>query len=167
MAKLDSSRLIGLKKVELTPYGETEAWIEIGDTVPDSFVITKADDTVTEEFIEEGEMAIEEIVTQKGAREISWSTKNVSGEVFHKIMGGSYANETWTENPSEKVKEFKLRATSNNGVQVVIPRISLRVTGELKFSKNALAQLTLKGKQLAVEGQNFFINYNVDGENAG
>lgn len=158
MTKLGTIRLKGLEKVEIAPLAtdggitsvETD-WVELGSTTPDSFVISKADDSVTEEFIEEMEDAIDEVTTQKGAREISWSTKNVHSDVFKAIAGSTYDTEskTWSEDPNENGKEVSVRATSSNGIVVTIARVKLRFTGELKFTKNSLTQLTVKGKQLA------------------
>lgn len=148
-------RLKGLSKVETAPLaadgGIGTEWTEWGSTTPDSFVITKADDTSTEEFIEEAEEAIDELTTQKGAREVTWSTKNVHSDVFVEIAGGAFDEEKqiWSENPNDTAKEVSVRATSSNGIVVTIARVKIRLSGDFKFSKNALTQLTIKGKQLA------------------
>jgi len=153
--KANVIRLKGLEKVETAPLaadgGLGTEWTEWGSTTPDSFVITKGDDSVTEEFIEEAEDAIDEITTQKGLREVTWSTKNVHSDVFLAIAGGSFdqASQTWSEDANADAREVSLRATSKTGIVVTIARVKIRISGDLKFSKNALSQLTIKGKQLA------------------
>lgn len=152
--KLKSLRLKGLEKVEVAPLmadGTTgEAWVEIGDTVPDSFVINKAEDTVTEEFIEESDEAIDEITSQKGVRTVTWQTKNIHPDVFKLLAGGTAdaTTQAWIENPMEEAKELSVRATSKTGIQVVFNRVKLRINGDLNFQKSALAKITISGKQL-------------------
>lgn len=166
-------RLKGLKKVEIAPYVsgadvKNATFTEVGSTTPDSFVITKAEDSYTEEFIEEHDLAIDELLTQKGGREVTWSTKNVSSEVFQQLAGGTISkNETtneviWKENPNAAPIEVWVRATSVNGIEVTIPRVRIKISGDLKFSKNALSQLTIKGKQIMDPSENapaFSIKY--------
>ncbi|GEM_PF-6125354 len=166
--KFDVVRLKGLKSVEICPvedYQKTsEKWYEWGQTTPDSFVISRGDDTVTEEFIEEADDAIDELTTQKGTREITWNTKNLHPDVFIAVMGGKLENNQWEEPVSGSDKEVALRVTSTNGIEIVMPRVKIRVTGDIKFSKNALSELTIKGKQLA-PGNNesgFIIKYPTD-----
>lgn len=152
MGKLNVTRLKGLKSVEIKELGvENAEWIELGQTTPDSFVITKGDDSVTEEFIEEMEDAIDEMTTQKGVREITWSTKNVDKDVFKAIAGGTVTGNVWSEDASSPAKEVSIKATSENGIVATIARAKIRFTGDLKFSRNALSQLTIKAKQLAPE----------------
>lgn len=150
MTEIKVTRLKGLKKVEIKDLSaETPVWVEVGQTTPDSFVITKADDSVTEEFVEEMEEAIDEITTQKGSREITWSTKNVDKSVFMAIAGGKVEGNVWTEDPKAAAKEVSIRATSENDVVATIARAKIRFSGDLKFTKNSLSQLTIKAKQLA------------------
>lgn len=153
--KANVIRLKGLAKVETAPLaadgGIGAEWTEWGSTTPDSFVITKGDDTVTEEFIEEAEEAVDEITTQKGVREVTWGTKNVHSDVFLAIAGGVFdeATQTWSEDPNAEAKEVSVRATSKTGIVVTIARAKIRFSGDLKFTKNSLTQLTIKGKQLS------------------
>ena len=152
MSELNVMRLKGLKKVEIKDLSnESSLFVEIGSTTPDSFVITKGDDSVTDEFIEEMEEAVDEITTQKGVREVTWSTKNVHKDVFMAIAGGAYdeSTKTWSENANGSAKEVSIRATSENGVVATISRAKIRFSGDLKFTKNSLSQLTIKAKQLA------------------
>ena len=150
---LKSLRLEGLKCVEVAKLGsngETGTdWVQVGDTVPDSFGINKADDTTTEEFIEESDAAIDEITSQKGIRSITWQTKNVHPDVFKTIARGEFDNLAWAEESTEEAKELSVRATSMNGIQVVFNRVKIRINGDLNFQKSALAKLTITGKQLA------------------
>ncbi|MCD8080149.1 MAG: hypothetical protein LUF04_06980 [Bacteroides sp.] len=163
--KFDVVRLKGLKSVEICPadeYGESDAnWYEWGQTSPDSFVISKGDDSVTEEFIEEADDAIDELTTEKGTREITWNTKNLHPDVFTAVMGGEFKNGQWAEPVSSDAKEVALKITSVNDVVIEMPRVKIRVSGDIKFSKNALSELTIKGKQLAPgnDKSGFIIKY--------
>ena len=164
MSELNVMRLKGLKKVEIKDLSdESSLFVEIGSTTPDSFVITKGDDSVTDEFIEEMEEAVDEITTQKGVREVTWSTKNVHKDIFEAIAGGTYneSTKTWSENANDSAKEVSIRATSENGIIATISRAKIRFSGDLKFTKNSLSQLTIKAKQLApLDGEaGFSIEY--------
>lgn len=156
MSQLRVMRLKGLKSVEIAPLKadgtvDESKFVEFGQTTSDSFVISKGEDTVTEEFIEETDEAVEELTTQKGIREITWSTKNVHADVFLNVAGGSLSddNKSWVEDPNAEAKEVALRVTSQNGIQIDIARVKIRMSGDIKFSKNALTELTITAKQLA------------------
>lgn len=164
MTKLKTFRLKGLEKIELAPIladgGMGTEFFQIGDTVPDSFSITKAEDTINSEFVEEVDDPIDESVSQKGERTIAWETKNLHPDVFSKLFGGSVdkVKKEWAENDTVSFVELSVKVTAKTGAYIQMPRVRISNAGDLFLKKSAMSTIKVQGKMLkpTKEGEKAF-----------
>lgn len=126
-------------------------WFEIGQTVPDSCVITRGEATKVEEYIEEVDDPTDSFVTQKAVRTVSWQSRNYHGEVLEKVLGGTYDEtlKVWKEPSVDPEKEFAIRLTSKNGVKPAIDRAKIEITENTQLAKSASAALSFVARQVS------------------
>lgn len=152
-------KIRGLEKIEICKLENgvlpaSPSWFEIGETVPDSAVITKGEDTQTEEYIEEVDVPTDSFVTQKAIRQASWRSRNFSGEVLAYVLGGTFNKPTvseegtWEEPAVSPEFEFALRFCSKNKVKMGFDRCTISISEESKFAKSSSADIGFLAKNL-------------------
>lgn len=148
---ITTKRILGLATVKMGPIavdgGMSTALVEIGDTVRDSVVISNAEGTKQEFFIEEQDDAVESIITAKGTMTVVWSTVNTDPATMVKFFGGTVTAASggtpafWSAPDTIPDIEESIEITDTRGNKVEIARAKLSAKMTLNFKRSALGAL--------------------------
>lgn len=149
MAEVKTYGLKTLKHAAVEADGSFPAVLtELCRTYRDSVEFTEADPTTTEEFCDQEDDAIFQIV-EKGAKEISFSTFDYSPEVLQKVKGGTIVDNTWSEPTITPEIHMAIEIETNTGVKFQFPKCRVIAQFNSRFQKRGLTLLDVTLRPLS------------------
>ena len=144
----------GLKVIKAAPVEEDGSFpleaslTELCRTYRDSVEFTESDATTTEEFSDQEDDPIFQIV-ERGSKEIKLSTFDYSPETLVKLKGGTIVDETWSEPTVSPEIYLAIEITTNTGVKFQFPKCRVIAQFNSKFQKKGLTLLDVRLKPLS------------------
>lgn len=159
---MSTERIVGVTSVKIGKYQSTTKWMPstfttISNLVLDSVVI-KRDDPEPAQFFTEDSDVVDVEIAQSASWSFEFATYDMMNTLFHLFLGGSVTNTTacsiWKAPTTatttvEKSVQITSKTFAGNYHVFKIPHASIRVGGDLKFSKNAPGQLNISGTVLS------------------